>query len=134
MPSNDILKALGGLLDTEPKELTIRIAVVNPSRQGSWIAATELTGIRVIGVPANTPADATMNLFHKLTGKAGYREDGEIQLGLEMAFAQDKSGLFTNLQPTLMEGNKPSEDEIERARRIVHIADMERDLGMTEDE
>jgi hypothetical protein len=109
---NDLLKSLAGLLDTEPRDFDIHIAVVNPSREGSWIAGTELGGIRVLGDPADGVAEAVRNLFYRLTGKGGYRDDGDIQVALEMAVAGTNTvDMFKNRTPTLAEKTDNTEPD-----------------------
>ncbi|MHB1472475.1 MAG: hypothetical protein ACYCV4_02430 [Dermatophilaceae bacterium] len=84
---NQLLRALAGLLDTEPRHFDLHVTSVNPSGEGSWIAGTDLGGMRVYGEPAEQVADAVRNLFFKLTGRGGYRDDGDVRVALEMALA-----------------------------------------------
>jgi hypothetical protein len=108
----DSLKALASLLDTEPKRFALNIVVVNPSGGGSWIAGTDLAGIRIFGSPADTAADATRNLFDKLTATRGYREDGEIQVALEMAVAgQGAADLFASAGKELESSDSGSDGD-----------------------
>lgn len=83
MADRNILKALAAALDTTPKKVKLDITIVNPSGAGSWVAGIDI-GRPLWGQPADTPADALRNLFHLLTASQGYREDGEVQVALEM--------------------------------------------------
>jgi hypothetical protein len=131
--SNDIRSALAGLLDTEPKRFTLDVVIVNPSQQGSWIAGTDLAGVRVLGNGAPTAADALRNLFDKLTASRGYREDAEIQVALEMTMAgKDAADLFaqTSTGSRAIEPGRESETpagRVERLKREARIAELELD-------
>lgn len=85
---NDTLKALIAGMDTSPKNLTIPISVVCPSAQlnGSWLAATTIAGIRVIGLPSTTATAALRNLLAKLSNTGSY-QDPEATLAMELALA-----------------------------------------------
>jgi hypothetical protein len=76
-------------MDTSPKNISIPITVICPSGQvnGTWLGATTIAGIRVIGVPGNTPQAAVKNLLAKLAGTGGSFQDPEATLAMELALA-----------------------------------------------
>jgi hypothetical protein len=76
-------------MDTSPKSITITATIVCPTGQvnGTWIGATTIAGIRIVGVPGNSPQGALKNLLAKMAGTGGTFQDPEATLAMELALA-----------------------------------------------